>query len=148
MCSECGAHGCNMKCARCRFASYCSVECQRKNWPIHKVVCTDVTPERRESIGILRRAAKISNLAALACGLHTKFGLAIFVEPVPEENGYRVELGTTKVEACSLVHKCSDGTTPVLVLQTADTWIADVPDDTPEKLFFIVTEEGITVCDL
>lgn len=27
------------KCARCREAYYCGVECQRKHWPVHKKDC-------------------------------------------------------------------------------------------------------------
>ena len=28
------------RCSRCREVLYCSVECQRKHWPQHKIVCT------------------------------------------------------------------------------------------------------------
>merc|ERR1719215_141088 len=27
------------KCSRCRNATYCSIECQKKDWPRHKSVC-------------------------------------------------------------------------------------------------------------
>lgn len=29
------------KCARCKFARYCSEECQKKDWTKHKIVCTN-----------------------------------------------------------------------------------------------------------
>ncbi|KAJ3504307.1 hypothetical protein NLJ89_g8002 [Agrocybe chaxingu] len=41
-CSYCGEIG-QQKCARCKIASYCSRECQRKDWPDHKKSCTEMT---------------------------------------------------------------------------------------------------------
>mmetsp|Transcript_44814 Transcript_44814/g.66496 ORF Transcript_44814/g.66496 Transcript_44814/m.66496 type:complete len:554 (-) Transcript_44814:221-1882(-) len=39
------------KCSRCRTATYCCVECQRKDWPRHKVQCPRMAEDRsrRES---------------------------------------------------------------------------------------------------
>lgn len=37
-CNVCGKHG-SKKCARCENVMYCSRECQRKDWKIHKTVC-------------------------------------------------------------------------------------------------------------
>ena len=31
------------RCERCRGVSYCSVQCQRSDWPAHKKVCTKPT---------------------------------------------------------------------------------------------------------
>jgi len=47
LCRACGSSGFSSGgeehklrlCARCRAASYCSVECQRRDWPAHKLVC-------------------------------------------------------------------------------------------------------------
>ncbi|KAJ7451774.1 hypothetical protein B0H11DRAFT_2075076 [Mycena galericulata] len=36
---ECFNHQNLKQCGRCKCASYCSVECQRKNWTRHKLVC-------------------------------------------------------------------------------------------------------------
>ncbi|KAG1727508.1 hypothetical protein EDB19DRAFT_2042822 [Suillus lakei] len=30
------------KCSKCKSSWYCSEECQKKNWPIHKLVCREV----------------------------------------------------------------------------------------------------------
>eukprot|EP01113_Clastostelium_recurvatum_P014761 TRINITY_DN18072_c0_g1_i1.p1 TRINITY_DN18072_c0_g1~~TRINITY_DN18072_c0_g1_i1.p1 ORF type:complete len:201 (-),score=33.61 TRINITY_DN18072_c0_g1_i1:28-576(-) len=40
-CSGCGHHLVKtFRCSRCKTAKYCNVECQRTNWPSHKLVCT------------------------------------------------------------------------------------------------------------
>jgi hypothetical protein len=28
-----------LQCSRCRTAQYCSADCQRANWPVHKLLC-------------------------------------------------------------------------------------------------------------
>ena len=33
------------KCAKCRRAAYCSKDCQKKHWPVHKTVCKSVPKE-------------------------------------------------------------------------------------------------------
>ena len=33
------------KCAKCRHAAYCSKECQKKHWPVHKTVCKSAPKE-------------------------------------------------------------------------------------------------------
>lgn len=39
LCAQCGTKPCNKKCSRCKNAFYCSVECQKKDWMIHKSHC-------------------------------------------------------------------------------------------------------------
>ncbi len=41
-CSACGAIAPkSIRCSRCRFALYCSVECLRRDWPSHEIHCVD-----------------------------------------------------------------------------------------------------------
>ena len=32
-------------CSRCRLIYYCGVECQKKDWPLHKLKCKPREPE-------------------------------------------------------------------------------------------------------
>ncbi|KAF9476546.1 hypothetical protein BDN70DRAFT_166307 [Pholiota conissans] len=45
---ECGLKRCEM----CKVALYCSKECQKKNWPEHKVICTE--SDGRPIISLIR----------------------------------------------------------------------------------------------
>ena len=38
-CNTCGHCGKVRKCAKCKATAYCSVECQMKDWPEHKLHC-------------------------------------------------------------------------------------------------------------
>jgi len=33
-------------CVGCRFARYCSTDCQKKNWPVHRLVCKVLAVDR------------------------------------------------------------------------------------------------------
>jgi hypothetical protein len=39
ICGCCSEPGCTLKCA-CKLVFYCGTECQGKDWPVHKKVCT------------------------------------------------------------------------------------------------------------
>ena len=39
-CAKCGAIGEMFRCSRCRKAMYCSKDCQRNHWKIHKPTCS------------------------------------------------------------------------------------------------------------
>jgi len=36
------------KCTGCRKAQYCSVECQTKDWPVHKLACGNAKAVSRD----------------------------------------------------------------------------------------------------
>ena len=50
VCANCDAIANNVhfkKCAACKLATYCSKECQKKHWPVHKTVCKSAPMESR-----------------------------------------------------------------------------------------------------
>ena len=38
-CKECSKIGRLFKCSRCKDVYYCSKECQKKDWKLHKIIC-------------------------------------------------------------------------------------------------------------
>lgn len=38
-CTSCGTIGLWSRCMKCEQTCYCSVECQRKDWAVHKRLC-------------------------------------------------------------------------------------------------------------
>ncbi|KJA26602.1 hypothetical protein HYPSUDRAFT_36315 [Hypholoma sublateritium FD-334 SS-4] len=51
-------------CSKCKVAAYCSKECQKKEWPSHKLVCQDS-----------KAAAKLKLVTALTTNLHIEWTL-------------------------------------------------------------------------
>lgn len=51
-CAHCGAKSPPHRCGRCRAAFFCSAECQRKAWPVHKHECRsrDYAAERARAL--------------------------------------------------------------------------------------------------
>ncbi|KII90500.1 hypothetical protein PLICRDRAFT_52228 [Plicaturopsis crispa FD-325 SS-3] len=47
--SKCARRGCDKssdkRCSKCRSAGYCSVECQKQDWKLHKLVCVAATAQ-------------------------------------------------------------------------------------------------------
>jgi hypothetical protein len=44
-CNCCGKSGKLVKCGRCKTTYYCDVECQKKDWTLHKPRC--IPPEKK-----------------------------------------------------------------------------------------------------
>lgn len=42
---RCGAVSYTKRCSRCGITRYCSTECQRKDWPVHKLKCVKRPPK-------------------------------------------------------------------------------------------------------
>lgn len=45
ICGGCGSPQAAMRCAKCQGIMYCSVECQKKNWKLHKQLCRGAKPQ-------------------------------------------------------------------------------------------------------
>ncbi|KAJ6532876.1 hypothetical protein DFH09DRAFT_1181799 [Mycena vulgaris] len=91
------------QCARCKCASYCSVECQKKSWKVHKPLCeyNMATLKRLDGEPLLQRHLRhwvvrfdASLLIACIRGLNLKYeweridqgGLLLLMEPRPHPN--------------------------------------------------------------
>lgn len=51
-CNTCGYKAKNeilKRCARCKHAAYCSIECQHKDWKAHKPICNAAVKTKKES---------------------------------------------------------------------------------------------------
>ena len=52
LCVKCGKDGATKRCARCRSAKYCSVECQKSHWSEHKKNCQAPQAEVKPAVEI------------------------------------------------------------------------------------------------
>ncbi|XP_053305872.1 tudor domain-containing protein 1-like [Spea bombifrons] len=56
-CHHCGLHG-SRRCSQCRQTCYCSVECQRKDWASHSVICKPTSVKNETSCRVPIEAAE------------------------------------------------------------------------------------------
>lgn len=42
ICAHCGKPKSTKRCGACKFAYYCSAECQTKHWQVHKAICSTI----------------------------------------------------------------------------------------------------------
>lgn len=78
-----------LSCSRCALANYCSKDCQVKNWPLHKLVCTTPKQRAEKTSTVLKENEQLINspkfLEALA-----PLGLALKVSEYHQaESGIR-----------------------------------------------------------
>jgi len=68
-CSHCGVHGKCLRCGSCREAFYCSQDCQRSHWKVHKQRCLPPRPAPADTPeDVTNHRAKTAEAAA-ACGI-------------------------------------------------------------------------------
>eukprot|EP00927_Polykrikos_kofoidii_P062765 TRINITY_DN57569_c0_g1_i1.p1 TRINITY_DN57569_c0_g1~~TRINITY_DN57569_c0_g1_i1.p1 ORF type:complete len:359 (-),score=65.66 TRINITY_DN57569_c0_g1_i1:395-1423(-) len=146
----CGAAGCNgpgaKLCTRCGSEAYCSAECQRKAWKVHKTVCKPAeTPE--SAIGELLRAGKLFSAktrlaqlpkpsAALEAELEEKIKVGVHSEIV--EN--RIQL--VPVEGFEKGYVAATDLCPgdVLLFDTAFAW---APADGAKEFHFVIADKCV-----
>jgi len=115
---ECSNHERLSKCARCRSAYYCSIECQKKDWKHHKDACnlsvtllsgeTDTTePPLQRHLRHWTARFEISLLCAAIVGMNIrdsfsnidKFGMIVRLSPRP----HAITGARFSFESCSIV---------------------------------------------
>ncbi|KZV69536.1 hypothetical protein PENSPDRAFT_479157 [Peniophora sp. CONT] len=65
-CEKCSAFCKPRKCAKCQKVVYCSSECQKADWPAHKLVCKDLANSLKPSDHVFAKA--VLKLAARTMG--------------------------------------------------------------------------------
>ena len=51
-CDQCAISNPSKRCSRCHISYYCSADCQRSHWKIHKLDCTPVDETKNDLVGV------------------------------------------------------------------------------------------------
>ena len=78
-------------CSLCKMAHYCGPECQQKDWPQHKKICSEFSKTLNESLEASRRDSldALSNLLYLFSNLFYLFPNSVHALPEDEEKRSR-----------------------------------------------------------
>ncbi|KAK3652430.1 tudor domain containing 1 [Elasticomyces elasticus] len=100
LCSVCGASskpdgGVLQRCGQCKVVTYCSADCQKQDWPAHKILCKSILQaSRRRDNGCVRKVlpARYQELT----DMFSAFAITL------EENGKGYQ---TSIAACNIGDK-------------------------------------------
>jgi len=57
-CSQCGKPNAILRCGRCKNSRYCSQQCQKAAWPLHKNMCSKAKPSKKQQHNAARSRTK------------------------------------------------------------------------------------------
>ena len=75
------------KCAKCRHAAYCSKECQKKHWPVHKTVCKSAPKELCSQKTAAVVSLSSSFVTVKATTQHPMGGTELCINPYMDPDG-------------------------------------------------------------
>lgn len=91
LCIQCGEEA-KHRCSRCKQAGYCSVDCQKKNWPMHKAQCSETQEDRQKRLkSVYAKRIKdandliVGNISVIASHRFAKNGPGLIVVEIGED---------------------------------------------------------------
>ncbi len=150
-CAECGekrsAKTKLQKCSRCNSVRYCSRECQKTHWAIHKAVCKEIV-ERQQAIADAARLNEVFDAALdyLRARDWRKF------ESLINENLDVLNHQSEEFQRISLLHACAElgilQSAKMLLDKQADVNIQSVKGVTPLNMACQNGHKDIVCCML